>query len=69
MVLVVVVVRGEGGQIYFKCLLCVSSHSNDFIVLAKKKIINCQNRTDRQYDGPVLRKAIHMAAIFRVKAS
>ena len=46
LVLVIVVVLVRGGQIYFKCLLCVSSHSNDFIVLAKKKIINCQNRTD-----------------------
>ena len=45
LVLVVGVVLVRGSQIYFKCLLCVSSHSKDFTVLAQKKIINCLNRT------------------------
>ena len=49
-----------GGQIYFKGFLCVSSHSKDFIVLAKKKIINCQNRTGWLYDGPVLLEWVHV---------
>ena len=37
LVLVIFVVLVRGGQIYFKCLLCVSSHSKDFTVLAQKK--------------------------------
>ena len=36
LVLVVVVVLVRVGQNYFKFLLCVSSHSKDFTVLAKK---------------------------------
>ena len=46
LVLVVVVVVRGGGQNYFKCLLCVSNHSEHFTVLAREKINNCQNRTD-----------------------
>ena len=61
LVLVVVMVLVRGGVEIILCLLCVSSHSKDFTVLAQKKMINCQNRTDRLYDGPVLFESVQIS--------